>query len=163
MKKTKQIFLLTILISISLQFSAQLTFDNYALQQVNIIDVNTSEYILTTDIHFTGYDDDHIRFQLMGVVEKLHQQLPTISAPVNAKFSKGLKVALGREDNLMEGMRFIFISSDEEDMDFADPLMWHDQWIQGRVNIVKENNCLIEIFPKEAIKTIKLNDLAIVR
>ncbi len=130
---------------------------------ISIIDVSTSEYILTTDIHFNGYDSDHVEFQLRGLVDKIHQQLPTASAIIDKKMSSGMKIGLGKRDNIIPGMKLVFISSDEEDIDFADPIMWKEQWVQGKVKRVKDNACLIEIIPKEAIDSLNVNDLAIIR
>ncbi len=130
---------------------------------VNIVDVATSKYLVTTDIHFTEFSLEHIEFQLQGLVDKLHQRLPALSATVAGAVSKGIKIPLGTQDNIFEGMRFIFISGAEEDVDFADPMMWGEQWIQGQAKLVKDNMCLVEIFPKEAKDQIKADDLAILR
>ena len=130
---------------------------------INVVDVATSEYVLTTDIHFTGINIDDIRFQLIGLVGKLNQQLPTLSSQVAATLTKGVKIPLGKRNNIKYHMRFIFISGDEDEFEFSDPKMFGNHWIQGTVKVLNKQNCLVEIFPKEAIDHIKVNDLAIVR
>ena len=130
---------------------------------INLVDVTSSEYVLTTDIHFTGFSLDHIEFQLSALVEKLNQQLPTLSAPVSETITKAVKIPLGKQHNILDHMRFIFISGEEGDIDFADPKLFRDHWIQGKVKVLKNNTCLVEIYPEEAIDHLSTNDWAILR
>ncbi|NOY81098.1 MAG: hypothetical protein GXP31_08850 [Kiritimatiellaeota bacterium] len=128
-----------------------------------IIDVDTGREILSADVHFAGNDRQYVMFQLQGFAEKLRQQLPALSARVKAAASNRVKLTAGRRDGIAPGMRFLFISAQEDDPDLADPVEWQGQWIQGRVVQSRDEQCLVELFPKEAAGRIRPDDLAILR
>ena len=123
----------------------------------------TFYHIVTGEIHFTGLAQDHIEFQLSGLAEKINQQLPKLSATVNEIKTKGIKIPLGKQHNILENMRFIFISAQEQDFDFGDPKTFQDQWIQGTVKRVTQESCLVEIFPEKALDHVNISDWAILR
>jgi hypothetical protein len=117
--------------------------DNYDLT-LRFIEVDTGEIILTTDIHFTGFSQDHVRLRLAALVDKIEQLLPRVSAPVAKVLSSGVKLPLGRHDMVVPGMRFFFVSGASPDPEGAEPSEMQGAMIQARVSETREKDCLAE-------------------
>lgn len=130
---------------------------------VEIVDVATGETVLTTDIFFERLDRELVRGRLHGLVHKLEQQVPRISAAVAGLLGKGARIPLGRDDGIVPGMRFLFIPAAAPDPEFADPLTLAQAWVQGRVTQARDRECLVTVFPAAARDLVHTNDLAILR
>ncbi len=141
------------------QWSGRSNYDLYG----RIVDVDSGREVLSADVHFTENNRQYVMFQLQGFAEKLRQQLPALSAHVKTVTSNRAKLTAGRRNGIAPGMRFLFISSREQDPDLADPLQWQGQWIQGRVVQSRDKQCIVELFPKKGAGRLRPNDLAILR
>ena len=130
-----------------------------------LTDVREGMVVTTSDTYFEGRSSEDVEFALQIFIHKFLQQLPLHSSEVGSKISRNkVIVPLGRADNIKQNFRFMFVSSEEVDSRFADPLVAEDgRWIQGIVTEVDDEECLLEIFPKGAIDTIEENDRVYMR
>ncbi len=136
--------------------------DNWDLV-LNGVDVATGEILFTVDMHFDSFNGAHIRSRLGGLVDKLAQRLPTLSAPVQSSTSRSAVVSLGRKENIFEGLLFVFIPPESEDVRFADPLSVDGAWVQARVTRVLDDTCAVEIFPRKAHAEVTPGHIAVIR
>jgi hypothetical protein len=137
--------------------------DNFDLF-IEVVDVADTSILLSTDIHFTSADRDHVHAQLRGLVAKLEQQLPRLTAPVAAQTGKSVVLPLGAEQQVSRGMYVLFIAAAAAAALDQDPVTWRDgAWVQGRVTRVLPNSCRVEVEPAKALKLLKANDLALFR
>jgi hypothetical protein len=137
--------------------------DNFDLL-LEVVDVATTEILLTTDIHFASADREHLRFQLRGLVAKLEQQLPRLTAPVATRTGKTLVLPVGSEQQVLRGMYVLFIPADADPADYPEPVTWRGgTWVQGRVTVVRKGSCRVRVEPAEAIGLLKAKDTAILR
>jgi len=129
-----------------------------------LLDLESGRTILTADIHCVESSREHVARQIEGLVEKIKQQLPAISAPV-ARIARGeVVVPLGEKAKILPGMRFLFLPSDgETPCEHADPRTWKDAWIQGVVRKVDPATCLLEVLPRKASKLLDPGDRAVLR
>ncbi len=135
--------------------------DNFDLV-IEVVDVAETEVVLTTDIHFSSAAPDHVHAQLRGLVAKLEQQLPRLTAPVAARAGKALVLPLGVPQQVVRGMYVLFVPAAEPG-DPA-PVTWRDgTWVQGRVVRVLKDSCRVEVAPSKALSLIKANDRATIR
>ena len=130
-----------------------------------LIDALDGSVIAVSDSYFEGDRPDDRRDALRILVDKILQQLPLLSTSVGSKKgNNGVIVPLGRHHNMKPNFRFMFISSQAVDVKFGDPMMSDGgQWIQGIVTDVNDNECLLQIYPKDAIDRIGRNDWVFMR
>ena len=130
-----------------------------------LIDVQEGNIIAISDAYFEGTSEEEIESGLRIFIHKLMQQLPLHSTLVGKdKNQNKIIVPLGNRDNIKRNFRFMFLSHNEKNSRFADPLISQNgRWIQGIVVEVDENDCLLEIFPKDAIESINAKDRVFLR
>lgn len=131
---------------------------------VNVVDVASGQIILTTDVHGVGYTDGIIRFEMAGLVEKLKQQLPAISAPLRQASGGQVEVALGRRAQILPGMRFVFVpAAAGAEAETADPLTCDGRRVEGQVREVGDSSCVVEVVPHAAVAQLPPATQAILR
>lgn len=130
-----------------------------------LIDVQDGTQLVTSDAYFEGATVDEVEYGLRLFVDKLVQQLPLYSTAVS-KIVKSNKVIvpLGSLDNIKPNFRFMFVSQNEKNVLYADPMSSNDgKWIQGVAASISDSECVLEISPKNAVKLLKKNDTVFLR
>jgi hypothetical protein len=131
---------------------------------LEIVDVATSEVLLSSDIHFTSTAREHLLSQLQGLVAKMEQQLPRLTATVSKRAGRTVVLPLGTDQQVLRGMYVLFMPADADSSTDHEPLAWRDgSWVQGRVDRVVRDSCRVTLFPSAAVSAVAAGDLAILR
>ncbi len=130
---------------------------------VYIVDAETSEIILSTDMHFDSFNSDQVEFYMEGLAGKLKQQLPALSTHVLQKDRTTALINLGKNAQLRPGMQFVFVPQGADNVAFAPPVVHSGKRVQARVVEVGDHNCRLEFSKKEDAELIRTDDVAVLR
>lgn len=132
---------------------------------LNIIDLETGKIVLTTDIHCTSFERSHIAGKMAILSKKLKQSLPAISASEQFDSNqRDLHIGLGVEEQIVEGMRFVFITAEgPEEAYYKDPVCCNGKMVEGVVTSVLSNRCRVKLTTRGAKETLNGTVFAVLR
>ena len=118
---------------------------------VSAVDVETGEIVLTSDIHCYSASGRGVAYRMRGLAEKIKQRLPALSAPIREFADRNkVHIPLGQQDQIVSGMRFLFVAGPESERAFGNPLTCNGCKVEGRVRRVENGHCVVEVQPGPA-------------
>lgn len=130
---------------------------------VNVIDTDSGEIILTTDIHAIGTEQTVLATAMQALADKIRQRLPALSAPVIYE-GDSVCVAIGTRSQIVPGMRFLFLRGQEmEENRFSEPLQREGMQVQGYVEGVERDICHLRIRPINGLELLEGPCMAVLR